>query len=110
MAGKNPFTPCETRPLEEGTRAEIAARIQTAVNTDEIQQWQQGTPAEWALESLMIVRAQVYRLPASGEIGAPIPKRLELLFGLARVSGERDGQRCSKTPVIAHFDINLTLV
>ena len=28
------------------------------------------TPAEWALESLAIVRAQVYRLPASGEITA----------------------------------------
>ena len=51
--------------LEQGTPAEIAARIQA---TDERQQWQQGTPADWALESLAIVRAQVYRLPASGEI------------------------------------------
>jgi hypothetical protein len=54
--------------LEEGTPAVIASRIQAAVNSDEIQQWQQGTPAEWALESLAIVRAQVYRLPASREI------------------------------------------
>jgi hypothetical protein len=56
--------------LEEGTPAEIAARIQAAVSSDELQRWQQGTPAEWALESLAIVRAQVYRLPASSEIDA----------------------------------------
>ena len=56
--------------LEEGTPAEIAARIQAAVTSDDVQQWQQGTPAEWALESLAIVRTQVYRIPASGEIGA----------------------------------------
>ena len=54
--------------LEEGSPAEIAARIQAIVTSDSRQQWQQGTPAEWALESLAIVRAQVYRLPASGEI------------------------------------------
>jgi nuclease S1 len=54
--------------LEEGTPAEIAARIQAVVAGEERQQWQQGTPADWALESLAIVRAQVYRLPASGEI------------------------------------------
>lgn len=46
--------------LEEGTPAEIAARIQAAVTSDDVQQWQQGTPAEWALESLAIVRTQVY--------------------------------------------------
>jgi hypothetical protein len=109
MAGKNPFTSCETRALEEGTPAEIASRIQTAVNTDEIQQWQQGTPAEWALESLMIVRAQVYRLPASGEIGADTEAARTVIRTRPR-KRERDGQRCSKTPVIAHFDINLTLV
>jgi hypothetical protein len=54
--------------LEEGTPAEIAARIDAAVTPEDRKQWQQGTPAEWALESLAIVRAQVYRLPASGEI------------------------------------------
>jgi hypothetical protein len=56
--------------LEQGTPAEIAARIQAVVNKDEIQQWQQGSPADWALESLAIVRAQEYRLPSSGEISA----------------------------------------
>jgi hypothetical protein len=56
--------------LEEGTPAEIAARIQGAVTGDERQQWQQGTVADWGLESLAIVRAQVYRLPASHEINA----------------------------------------
>ena len=54
--------------LEQGTPSEIAKRIQAAVNDDDRQQWQQGSPAEWALESLAIVRAQVYRLPKSGEI------------------------------------------
>ena len=57
--------------LEHGTPAEIAVRIQVGVTGNDRQEWQQGTPAEWALESLAIVRAQVYRLPASGEIGAP---------------------------------------
>jgi hypothetical protein len=56
--------------LEEGTPAEIAARIHVAVTGNDRQQWQQGTPADWALESLAIVRAQVYRLPASSEISA----------------------------------------
>src|SRR5687767_13230315 len=44
--------------LEQGTPAEIAGRIQAVVSIDEIQQWQQGSPADWALESLAIVRAQ----------------------------------------------------
>jgi nuclease S1 len=56
--------------LEQGTLAEIAARIEAAVTNEDQQQWQQGTPADWALESLAIVRAQVYRLPSSGEINA----------------------------------------
>jgi S1/P1 Nuclease len=56
--------------LEPGTPAEIAARIQAVVNKDEVHQWQKGTPTDWALESLAIVRAQVYRIPASGEIDA----------------------------------------
>ena len=54
--------------LEQGTPAEVAARIQNAATRDELQQWQQGSPTHWALESLAIVRAQVYRLPTSGEI------------------------------------------
>ena len=56
--------------LEQGTPVEIAARIQNSVSSDDHREWQQGIPAEWALESLAIVRAQVYRLPASGEITA----------------------------------------
>jgi hypothetical protein len=38
------------------------------VINDDVLQWQQGTPADWAIESLAVVRSQVYRLPASGEI------------------------------------------
>ena len=53
--------------LEEGTPSEIAARIQPVVTSDDVQQWQQGSPAEWALESLAIVRAQVYRLSSTGD-------------------------------------------
>ena len=56
--------------LEQGTPAEIPARIQGRITDDDRQQWPQRTPAQWALESLAIVRTQVYRLPASGEIGA----------------------------------------
>jgi hypothetical protein len=40
------------------------------VNRNEVQQWHQGTPADWALESLAIVRTHVYRLPSYGEISA----------------------------------------
>jgi hypothetical protein len=58
--------------LEQGTPAEIAAQIQAIVSSDEIQQWQQGAPADWALESLGIVRTRVYRLPSSGEISPNI--------------------------------------
>ena len=61
--------------LEQGTPAEIAARIQSAVTVEDRQQWQEGTAAKWALESLAIVRAQVYRLPASHEITAVTPNR-----------------------------------
>ena len=56
--------------LEPGTPLEIARRIQAVVSENDNKQWQQGTPTEWALESLAIVRTQVYRLPASGEITA----------------------------------------
>jgi nuclease S1 len=60
--------------LEEGTPSEVAARIQAAMTDNDRQQWQQGTPAEWALESLAIVRTQVYRLPAPGEIDTTYSK------------------------------------
>jgi hypothetical protein len=66
--------------LEQGTPAEIAARIQAVVTSDDIQQWQQGTTADWALESLAIVRAQVYRLPASGEINASYTESARLVI------------------------------
>ena len=56
--------------LEEGTPTEIAEQIETTVSSQDRQQWQQGIPSEWALESLAIVRTQVYRVPASGEITA----------------------------------------
>ena len=36
--------------LEQGTPAEIAARIQAVVTDEDRQQWQQGTPTDWALE------------------------------------------------------------
>jgi hypothetical protein len=56
--------------LEQGTPLEIAARIQAVVTSGDIQQWQQGTPADWALKSLAVVRTRVYRLPSLGEIDA----------------------------------------
>jgi hypothetical protein len=56
--------------LEQGTPTEIAARIQAALPDNEVKQWQQGTAADWALESLAIVGTPVYRVPASGEITA----------------------------------------
>jgi nuclease S1 len=73
MAGSQLFTrvwDTALVELEQGTPAETAKGIQAAVTGDDLQQWQQGTPADWALESLAIVRAQVYRLPASSAIGA----------------------------------------
>ena len=45
--------------LEQGTPSEIAARMQSALTVEDRQQWQEGTAAKWALESLAIVRAQV---------------------------------------------------
>jgi hypothetical protein len=54
--------------LEEGTPAEVAARIEETLTHEDREQWQGGTPEQWALESLAVVRSQVYRLPASGEI------------------------------------------
>jgi nuclease S1 len=41
--------------LEQGTPADIATRIQAMVSSDELQQRQQGTTADWALESLAII-------------------------------------------------------
>ena len=56
--------------LGEGIPAEIDTGIQTEATSADLKQWQQGRPAEWALESLAIVRTRVYRLPASREITA----------------------------------------
>jgi hypothetical protein len=61
--------------LEPGTPAEIAARIQAVVSSEDLQQWHQGTPADWALESLAIVRTQVYRLPLIRQISASYIER-----------------------------------
>jgi hypothetical protein len=36
--------------LEQGTPAEIAKRIQAEVTGEDRQQWQQGTPPQWALD------------------------------------------------------------
>jgi hypothetical protein len=63
--------------LEEGTPAEIAARIEKAATDEERKQWQGSTPDQWALESLAIVRVQVYQLTASGEITADYTERAE---------------------------------
>ena len=46
----------------------MAARIESSVTEAERNQWQGGTPEQWALEALAVVRSQVYMLPASGEI------------------------------------------
>ena len=54
--------------LEEGTPAEVAARIEETLTDDDRKQWQGGRPEQWALESLAIVRAQVYRFQNSDEI------------------------------------------
>ncbi len=54
--------------LEQGTPAQVAGRIKTGFTDEERKQWQGATHEQWALESLAIVRAQVYRLLKSGEI------------------------------------------
>ena len=54
--------------MEEGTPAEVAARIESGLTEAERIQWQGGTPEQWALESLAMVRSQVYLLPPSGEV------------------------------------------
>jgi hypothetical protein len=60
------------------------------VSSHELQQWQQGSPGEWALESLAIVRAQAYRLPASGEIS---PAYIEAARALIRTRLAQAGAR-----------------
>jgi hypothetical protein len=54
--------------LEEGTPAEVAERIEKAVTNDDRKQWQSGTPEQWALESLAVVRTRVYRLHDTSDI------------------------------------------
>ncbi len=53
-----------------GRKENLHSLWDIALSDGDRQQWQQGIPADWALESLAIVRAQLYRLPASGEINA----------------------------------------
>jgi len=84
--------------LEQGTPSEIAKRIQGAVTSEDRQQWQQGTPEQWALESLAIIRAQVYRLPATGEITGSYtePARAVMRTRLAQAgAGVDSGQELS---------------
>ena len=76
--------------LEEGTPAEIASQIEEAVTDDDRKQWQGSTPEQWALESLAIVRAQVYRLPASGEIN---PSYIERARTVIRTRLAQSGAR-----------------
>ena len=80
--------------LEEGTAAEVAARIQVMATGDDRQQWQQGNPTEWALESLAIVRTQVYRLNASGEITASYTEAARAVIRTRLAQG---GMRLSQT-------------
>jgi nuclease S1 len=54
--------------LEEGTPAEVAERIEKAITNDDRKQWQSGTPEQWALESLAVVRTRVYRLHDTSDI------------------------------------------
>jgi nuclease S1 len=76
--------------LEEGTPSEIAKRIQDAVTSQDRQHWQQGTPAEWTLESLAIVRAQVYRFATSGEIGASYIEQARAVIRTRLVQAESE--------------------
>jgi hypothetical protein len=75
--------------LEEGTQGEVAARIEQTVADDDRRQWQGGTPEQWALESLAIVRTRVYRLPASGEIAAGY---IETARAVIRTRMAREGE------------------
>ena len=84
--------------LEQGTPAEIAARIQNGISSEDRQQWQQGTAAEWALESLAVVRSQVYRLPASGEINA---NYIELARPMIRTRSKSVGARTGETQILS---------
>jgi hypothetical protein len=67
--------------LEEGTPAEIASQIEKAVTDDDRKQWQGSTSEQWALESLAIMRAQVYRLPVTGEITPDYTERARPVIG-----------------------------
>jgi hypothetical protein len=67
--------------LEEGAASEVAARIEKGVSEDERKQWQGRAPEQWALESLAVVRSQVYRLPASAEITAAYIERARPVIG-----------------------------
>ena len=58
----------------------MAARIESTVTDEERNQWQSGTPAQWALESLAVVQWQVYLLPAAGEIKQPYIEKARALI------------------------------
>ncbi len=85
--------------LDQGTPADIAARIQAGVNGDDIKQWQQGTPADWALESLAIVRAQVYRLTASGEINPTYAESARAVIRTHLAQGGHKTRRAAESHV-----------
>ena len=68
--------------LEQGAPAVLWIRAAISVTSEDRQQWQQGSPSEWALESLAIVRAQVYRLPASREINTSYIEPARAVIGL----------------------------
>jgi hypothetical protein len=53
---------------EQGSSAEIAARLDEGVTSDERRGWKSGTAAEWAEESLKLARTHAYRLPETGII------------------------------------------
>ena len=53
---------------EQGTSAEIAARLDESLTTAQRQAWKSGTVAEWAEDSLKLARAYAYDLPKTGII------------------------------------------
>jgi hypothetical protein len=65
--------------LEDGTSREVAARLDQAVTPEERREWQRGTAADWALESLTLVRSHVYSVPESREITADYAKRAQVV-------------------------------
>jgi hypothetical protein len=76
--------------LEEGTAADIAARIDAAMTPEDRNQWQGTSPAQWALESLAVVRSHVYKVPVSDEVSADyIDRARPLIRTRLAQAGER---------------------